>query len=60
MAKELTIKGLQKEQKDLTAAFHSAREAFDEAQAAYKTAKDNLVEFSNSYGRVLQVLDSTE
>ena len=58
--KVLTVKGLQKEQKELTDSFGKTSKAFLKAQASYKAAKDKLVEFNNGYGRVLEVLDAAE
>lgn len=58
--KALTVKGLQKEQKELLAAYLSSQKDFDKAKAAYKVAKGKLVEFKNGYGRVLEVLESAE
>jgi len=58
--KALTVKGLQKEQKELLAAYLSSDENLKKAQAIHRAAKDKLVDFKNGYGRVLQVLDSAE
>lgn len=60
MGDEITVAGMQKEQKELRNSFHSARKSFDKAQKTYETAKRNLVKFNNKYGRVLEVLDSSE
>ena len=58
--KALTVVGLQKEQKELQSSFDKASKVFRKAQVDYKAAKDNLVEFNNGYGRVLEVLDAAE
>lgn len=55
--KQITIVGLKKEQADLRKTFDSARTAFEKAQTAYEKAKAEIVEFANSYGRVLEVLE---
>ncbi len=55
--KQITIVGLRKDQADLRKVFDAARSAFDKAQSEYKKAKNALVEFQNSYGRVLEVLE---
>lgn len=57
MAVELTVKGLQAEQKELRETFDAAREAYDKSAVEYKKAKVAIVEFTNSYGRVLEVLE---
>ena len=58
--KALTVKGLQKEQAELLAAYKSSFKAFDKAKAKYKAAKDKHAEIKNGYGRVLEVLESAE
>ena len=60
MGDEITVAGMQKEQAELQGYFDRAREAFDEVRVVYETAKANLVKFNNKYGRVLEVLDSSE
>lgn len=58
--KPITVKGLQKEQKDLRVSFDEALEVLAKATTVHKKAKDALVDFNNSYGRVLEVLDQPE
>ena len=55
--RQVTVKGLRKEQAELKETFDKARASFDKAQSEYKKAKVELVEFQNSYGRVLEVLE---
>lgn len=58
--KALTVKGLRAEQKKLQDAYGKADEAYHKALAKHKKAKIALVDFQNSYGRVLEVLDASE
>ncbi len=53
---EITIVGLKKEQARLRVTFDKARASFDKSKAEYTKAKDAIVKFSNSYGRVLELL----
>ena len=55
--RQITIVGLRKEQANLQKVFDVARASFDKVQGEYKKAKVALVEFQNSYGRVLEVLE---
>lgn len=54
--RQITVVGLKKEQAELKEVFNKARASFDKIRSEYKKAKDALVEFQNSYGRVLEVL----
>lgn len=60
MSDTLTVDGLKSEQVELQGSFDKAREVFDKARATYETAKASLVKFNNKYGRVLEVLESSE
>jgi len=55
--RQITVVGLKKEQAELKETFNEARDSFDKSKNNYKKAKDALVEFQNSYGRVLEVLE---
>ena len=56
MTEATSVKGLQKQQAALIKVHVKAKEAFYKAQAELNTSKEELSEFNDTYGRVLEIM----
>ncbi len=58
--KPFTVEGLQKDRAKLKASFERLQKKSARTRVAYEAAKIKYVNFNNTYGRVLEVLESAK